>query len=120
MAWIFLFAVPIAVFFGVFFLVMHFREKTLGREEKHVPIYDYALGLIVAGIAGFGALVAIYLLVYLIPPDMSSVQAALDAQCGSGKFVAEAKGYDVDPFPTWYSKNASCENMDGKGCVCDC
>jgi hypothetical protein len=74
----------------------------------------------IGAVSGVWALVIIYLLLYMIPPDMSSMQAALDAQWGRDKFVADPKGYSTDPGENWYSENASCQNMYGGGWVCTC
>lgn len=117
---LFCLALPIAVFFGVFFLAIHLLEKRLPAEAKHVPIRYYAVSLVIGAVSGVWALVVIYLLLYMIPPNMSSVQAALDAQCGRDKFVADPKGYSTDPGEYWYGENARCEYVSGKGWVCTC
>lgn len=118
MPWIFCFAVPIAVFFAVFFFVMHRIEKRLS-DESGIPFYYYALSILIGASCGFIALVGIYLLAYLIPPDMSPVQAALDAQCGSGKYVADAKGYSNDPYEMWHGDGVFCEHLYGTW-TCSC
>lgn len=116
---IFCLAIPVAVFFGVFFLLMHRLEKRL-PDSSAIPLSYYVASLIVGVVCAFVVLVGIYLLAYLIPPDMSPVQAALDAQCGNGKYVADAKGYSTDPGEYWSGDKAFCENVVGQGWVCNC
>lgn len=121
MAGMLLLFIPIIVFVGTFFWVLHLLEKRIKNPESATGNH-YIVSLIVAAIAGVIVFLGVYLLAFILPPDMSPVQAALDAQCGTGLYVADPQGYSSDPYGNWigYDGAVSCDNMFGNGWTCTC
>jgi hypothetical protein len=121
---VFVAIVPLAVFFGVLFTVMNGLEKRLPEETRSVPLGYYAVGFVVAALCGFVTLAAVYLIAFDLDRRFGAmaVQAALDEQCGKGKYVVDAKGYSSDPYPNWYGDGASCYILDStqKDWICEC
>jgi hypothetical protein len=53
----------------------------------------------------------------LYVPD---IQAALDEQCGQGVVIANRIGYDGDPAPSYWSREATCYQDLDRQFVCNC
>jgi hypothetical protein len=111
--------VPVAVFVAVFRLVMH-HLKHESADNSSTPSGFYALAILLGAVYGFLVLVVTFLVLMRIPPDMSPVQSALDTQCGTGRYVADAKGYSTDPGEYWNGNGAFCENKPEQGWSCNC
>jgi hypothetical protein len=113
--------IPIIVFVGAFFWVLRLLEKRIENLETATGNH-YIVSLLVAALAGVISLLGVYLLAFTLTPDMTAVQAALDAQCGKELYVADPQGYSNDPYPDWigYDGTVSCDNMFGDGWTCTC
>ncbi len=121
MAMILMLFIPLIIFVGTFFWVLRLLEKR--RENLDTATGNhFILSLVVAAIVGVIALLGVYLLAFALPPDMTRVQAVLDAQCGKGLYIADPQGYSSDPYPDWigYDGKVSCDNMFGDGWTCTC
>jgi hypothetical protein len=116
-------AIPLAVFFGVFFMVMDRLEKRLPAEAGSVPAGYYAAGFIVAAVCGVLTLIIAWVIALSLPTNSVpvSLQAVLDEQCGKGQYTADASGYSSDPILSWGGEGASCYILDGsENWICHC
>lgn len=119
MAGMLLLFIPIIVFVGTFFWVLRLLEKRIKNPESATGNH-YIVSLLVAAIAGVIVFLGVFLLALILPPDMSRVQAALDAQCGTGLYIADPQGYSSDPFPMWGSSDGEVACMETSGWRCTC
>jgi hypothetical protein len=120
-AWMLLLLIPILVFVSTFLGVLRLLEKRIKNLETATGNH-YIATLVIAATAGGIALLGVCLLTFILPRDMSPVQAALDAQCGTRVYVADPHGYSNDPYYHWigYDGAVSCDNMFGEGWTCTC
>ncbi len=109
---IFVAVTPLIVFFGVFFLVMRWKKSF------------YYFVFVIAAVFGVVTFVVSYVIAFNLERQFGAmaVQAALDEQCGKGHYVADAKGYNSDPFPSWHGEGVTCYILDSsqKDWICDC
>jgi hypothetical protein len=113
--------IPIIVFVGTFFWTERLFAKRIENLNTATGNH-YIVSLVIAAFAGGIALLGVFLLALFVPPNMVPIQAALDAQCGKGLYIADPQGYNSDPYPDWigYDGKVSCDNMFGDGWTCTC
>ncbi len=117
-------AIPLIVFFSVFFFLRHKFKQGLPNNSESIPSGYYALAFLCASVLAFLVFLGTYALAYKLEPYLylSEIQTALNEQCGDGKYMADARGYNGDPGQDWvgYQSEVFCRNESGEGWRCIC
>jgi len=119
----FLVCVPFIIFFGVLFLVIAVGRQIHAKKYGIRTIY-FSLGFATAVLCSFVAFLAVYALSFWLHDNSkaAAVQAALDEQCGKGKYIADIEGLSSEN-PTWsgYDGEVYCFMLhSGEEWTCRC
>jgi hypothetical protein len=118
----------IVVIFSII-VALHVVDRSNARSSSSTKL-NYRLGTRVFLITMLCCLlIAVIVIRYLLTPidailHLSSIQAALDAQCHDREYVADITGFDDSLYPTWQNHEGTvfCTlgDPDKTGWQCSC